>query len=548
MKVYEALAEAFIGEGVDTVFGLMGDGNMNWIATMATRGVSVYHARHENAAAAMADGYARTTGRVGVCSVTSGPGLTQIGTTLVTSVLGRTPMVVFTGDTPMNNAFNIQDSDQQSYALAVGALYREIRSTARIPEQVQEAFYLARFRRLPVVLSIPWDLQDEQYPWEFEYRPSSQLLPTKQRPAPDPEVVARIVQILEGAERPVIVAGAGAVASGARAEIEELGDRIGALMATALRGKGFFDGHEFNLGVAGAFSSAVSRELMVNADVVIGVGARMGHFTTEGGYLFPNATIIQIDLEPQGYVDGMRVADLYLQADAAAGVAAITDALGERKVTGYRTEEVRERVASDPGDTAEFEVEPGTIDPRVAIREINEATPPESLLVIGAGHFWNFAVFESHGRPPQNYMLTYDFGVIGQGLPSALGAAVGRPDRPVVLIEGDGSIMMNVQVLETQARHGIPALTFIMNDGAYGAEVHKLRFRGLPPDESIHGLVDLAAVASAFGVEGHRVTDKGQIGPIVASFHENPRPTLVDVRMSPSILSYQYRRLYLGQE
>jgi acetolactate synthase I/II/III large subunit len=551
MKVYETLAEAFVAEGTDTVFGLMGDGNMFWMGAIAERSpVRVIHARHENMAVAMADGYSRLSGRVGVCSVTCGPGMTQIATSLTAAVRHASPIVVFAGDTPLGAAFHLQEFEQRPYVESTGARFIGVTSTDRLAEDVQQAFALARNCRLPVVLSVPYDLQDRESDWTLEYQRSDAIVVNPQRLGADPSVLAEAAELIAGARKPIILAGRGAVAAGARDAAVRLGEQTGALLATSLRAKDWFDGQTFNAGICGAFATDAARELFVDADLVIGIGARLGYYTTEAGYLFPEAKIIQIDIEPHPYLDGQRTADTFLHADARSGVEALTaelaGRLGGAARIGYRTPENADRLARIDVDGAEYELEPHTVDPRTAVAEFDEAVPKHWTTVIGAGHYWNFTVPILRGREPQTYVYTYDFGVIGQGLPNAIGASIAGP-QPVALIEGDGSLLMNIQELETIARHDIPLLIVAMNDGAYGAEVHKMRSKSVSGEEAVFGRPDLAAVARSFGVRGHTVTAPGQLRDAVETHLADPIPTLIDVHMSANVLSRQYRRLFFGK-
>jgi acetolactate synthase-1/2/3 large subunit len=547
MKGYEAAARAFVAEGVTSVFGLMGDGNMYWVAAMAADpAVSVIHARHENAAVAMADGWARATGDVGVASVTCGPGLTQIGTSLAASVQHRTPLVIFTGDTPSTASFHLQAFGQRGFVESTGAVFVASRSVDGILDDIQRAFLRARRDQIPVVLSVPYDLQDKSFEWGADYVPSRELMARPAVTMPAPEAIEQLAEELAGAERPVVLAGRGAVAAGAHDELVALADRIGAVLVTSLRAKGYFDGDARNLGVAGAFSADQARELLVDSDYVVGFGARLGYFTTEGGYLFPDARIAQVDLAPAGLIDGQRVADLAITSDARLAAQALLGALDDRTDAGHGLSQDAIAASRTTFAPVPPEVAPGELDPNAVMDAINSAVPPEWRVVIGAGHFWNFAVDRLTGRPPGSYLYTYDFGVIGQGLPTAMGVAVAEPDRRVVLVEGDGSMVMNIQELESLVRHQIPLLALCINDGAYGAEVHKMRSVGVSGDDAVFGRPDLASVAQAFGARAATVTDIDQLTKVIGEFAANPAPTVVDVHVSADVISRQYRRLFFG--
>jgi acetolactate synthase-1/2/3 large subunit len=207
-QVSDILAQAFAAEEVDTLFTLMGDANMYWSASMAdNHKVRLIHARHEHCCVAMADAYARATGKVGVGSVTCGPGYTQIMTALAMAARGNAPVVVFAGDAPIGASWYIQSIDQAPLALATGAHFVPIRTIDRALDCVREAFYVARAERKPVVLSVPLDLQTEEFPYLPDYTPSTELMPRAQVLRPDPAVVDEIVAMVAEAERPIVLGG-----------------------------------------------------------------------------------------------------------------------------------------------------------------------------------------------------------------------------------------------------------------------------------------------------------------------------------------------------
>src|SRR5687768_9657806 len=346
---YEVLSQAFVAEGVDNLFVLLGDANMYWGTIMAQKyNVQVVHARHEHCAVAMADGYARYTGKVGVASVTCGPGFTQIMTALATAARGSIPLVVFAGDSPTSAAWYVQQLELGPLATATGARYLAVKSVDRMLDTVREAFYTARQERCPVVLGVPMDLQKADFPWGAEYSPSTELMPTAQRPAPDPELVDKLAAMIAESRRPIIIAGRGVVRSGAAAALEALAERCGALLATSLFAKGLFDHHRYGIGVSGAYASPLAREEFAAADLVIGVGAGMGHYTTEAGYLFPTAKSVQIDLNPRGLYQGIRIADMHIMADAKATAEATLAKLEERGHSsfGARTPMLANQIAA----------------------------------------------------------------------------------------------------------------------------------------------------------------------------------------------------------
>ncbi len=550
-KVSDVLAQAFAAEGCDTLFTLMGDANMYWSEAMSRLpGMNVIHARHEHCAVAMADGYARATGKVGVASTTCGPGFTQIMTALSIAARANVPLVVFAGDAPVAAPFYIQQIDMAPLAQATGAAYIPVRTIDRALDNVREAFHQAALERRPVVLSVPMDMQKQAWPHFLDYAPSSEWMPTPQSPQPDPALVEKLVDMIAEAERPMIIAGRGAKLAGARAAIEALGEAAGALMATSLQAKGLFTGNPFALDIAGAYSSDFARERFAEADLIIGIGVGLGAYTTESGYLYPAAKTVQIDIAPRGLWQGLRVADMHIRADARAGAAAVAAGLRERGIAPrktFRGAELAAQIAADVPDRKEFAIAPGLVDPRKAMMELDAIVPKDWDLVIGGGHYFGIAMTHLRGRSAEKYHVVSDFGAIGNGLPAAIGVAAARGDGKVLLIEGDGSLLMHIQELETIRRQGVRLLMAIINDGGYGAEIHKFRAGGLDPKTVIHGRGDLAAVATGFGVRGTTVNAMGRMEGLFREHQAANSAGLWDVHTDDTVVSRPYRRVHYGE-
>lgn len=545
LPIYEMLAQAFASEGVDTLFNLMGDGNMHWATAMSKiDGMQVFHARHEHCACGMAMGYYSATGKTGVASVTCGPGVTQITTALSTAVRARIPLVVFAGESPINAKWYNQAIDQAPLVNATGAHYVRAHSAKLMHEYVREAFYVARYERRPTVLGVPYDLQKQTYAGGADYNPSELYIPQPGRTLPSHETVAVLVDMIANAKRPIVIAGRGAVASGAQAAIEALAEASGALLATTLPARGMFDDSPFSVGVAGGFSSDGARELFASSDLVIAIGASLTYYTVDGGALFPNATVVQIDERPLGLRDGMQAADLFIKADAKAGADAVTHELHRRgiKNEGYRSPKVAERIASTPIDPAEFPIAPGTFDPRHVIAELDRVIPKDWDLVSGSGHQ---AYFQTHmrGRRPENFHVFREFGAIGNSLSIAMGVAATKKNGKVLLIEGDGSLIMHIQELETMRRHGIKLLMCVLNDGAYGAEIHKLRQDGLDDSGAIFGRADFASIANGFGLRGSNVSDPGQFAALLRDYDAHDAAEIWNVPISDQVTSPTMRRI-----
>jgi len=552
LRAYEVLAEAFAAEGVDVHFSLLGDANMYWATALTTRhGVRSVHARHEHSAVMMAIGYARAWGKVGVASVTCGPGFTQIATALTVAARGNVPLVVFVGETPLQAAYATQHFDQPPLAAATGARYIQVHHIDRLLDGVREAFHCARLESRPVVLGVPADLQKQKFPHMVDYMTSLEYMPTPQRLSPNADLIKRAADMLAAAERPIVLAGRGAVRSGAGAALRALAERSGALLATSLFGKGLFDEDPFSIGISGTFAGPVSREQFAESDLVIGVGASLSHFTAEAGYMYPGAQVIQMDTHPRGLWQGLRVADLYIQADALLAAQALDGELASRShsSSGARTPELRQAIAEEARlpDPKPFDVQPGLLDPRAALLEIDRVVPKDWNIVVGTGHVFTFVVTHLRDRAPERWTVMSDFGVIGSALPAAIGVAAGRADGKTLLLDGDGSFLMHASELETIRRQGIGMVIGILNDGAYGTEVHRFRAEGLPEDEVVHGRGDLAAVARGFGLGGVKVTKTGEFDRLLREHESSGSATLWDLHIDDKIPSAQYRRIHYAE-
>lgn len=540
MKAYELIADALAQEGADVVFALLGDGNMLALAALVERhGARLVNVRHENAAVAMADGWARTSGRVGVCSVTCGPGLTQVATALTAAVRNRTSLVLFAGDVPAGMAWNPQRIDQGHVTAVTGARFIGVGTTSLLGPSIAEAFTVAARDRVPVVVSVPYDLQENEVESALAPRP----VPPPPRPAvaPSDSEVSAAAELLAGAERPILLAGHGAVAARARDAMLALAERTGALLGTTLLVRDWFRGEPFDIGLVGGLSSRTTRELIAESDVVLAVGAALGYFATDNGALLRGKSVIQVDLEPPGISEGVRAATSFVRGDAALAVAAIDAALAGHTATGFRTDETAARLADPLPEYPEVTPEPGTVDPAGVMAALDAALPPEPLLVYGVGHFWSFAVMHLHRPDPAGHLHAYGFGAVGHGLPTAIGAAI-TANRPVVLVEGDGSLLMHVGELSTVAKENLNLLVLVMNDGGFGSEIHKLNFKGADGELARFGRDNFAAIARGFGIGGHTLADPAEIPSLVAAHLDRGGPTLIDVPMAKAAISAPTRR------
>jgi acetolactate synthase I/II/III large subunit len=550
MKVYDVVANAFVKEEATTIFGLLGDGQLTWWASMARHPeVRLIDAREEGSGLAMAEGYARASGKVGVCSVTHGPGLARLSLSLIAAARSRTPIVVHTATTKFNDERETQYLNQDRFVTAAECGYIEVMKPDFAEEAVRQAFYRARIESRPIVLSIPMDIVGKECDSDGEdYLPSAALFGGQQKIRPAHDRVQEAVRIISESKRPVIVLGRGAKDPQALEAADRLGKRIGALIATTLYAKGTLNDSEWYTGISGLFATRAAMELFQEADCVIGIGAAMNVRTLGGGYAYPNARYVHIDVKPHILLGTERSADCYVQGDATEAVQEIDGLLAKRDFSqdGFRTAATRNALRGSFRDPGEFEIEPGTVDIREVLEVLDKKLPSSVGLVTGSAHNFSFPVW--HMQKPRAFQVSVtSFTGVGQVIGNAIGAAVASKD-PVAAVDGDGSALQNIQELDTAARLGVKLLYFIVNDEAYGAEYHKLRAKGLDGNLSAVPTPDLAAVARALGCRGGQARTLDEVGSGIDEFMAGEGPMVLDVRISRNVISIPYRRLHFGQD
>jgi acetolactate synthase-1/2/3 large subunit len=539
VKVAEAIARAAALEADGApIFALIGDANLRLVGALdRDAGARLCFARDEGAAVAMADGYAQAVHGLGLASVTSGPGLTHAATSLLAASRMRTPLVVLAGDTPMQRPIGLQammDFDQRRFAEACEAEVQDLRRPGSLADDLASAFHRARTRRSPVLVNVPLDLQTEEVAAGWRYELSHRGAAERRPLEPGAEALRRAREIVAASERPLVLAGRGALWSGARPALERLGEGIGALLGTTLLAKGLFAGSPWNLGVVGGFSSPAALELIREADTVLAFGAELGHFTSQAGSLFAGRAVVRIDTAAESGALPERGA-LAVQADARLTAAALAAGLAETPPrTGFRTTATAERLAAPLlGDAPMPE---DGIDPRRLMLALGTALPERARVVVGGGHFWSFPCL--YLDPPRQgaFLCPLGAAAVGQALPFAIGAALVASDRPVVAIEGDGSFLMNIQELDTAARHRLPLALVIMNDAALTAEAIKLRVEGYDPGLACYPSPDFAAIARGFGWTAATIHDAAALGDLVRGHAWREGPLLIDARISREIV------------
>lgn len=538
MNVAEAVGTYLAGLGVRHVFGLIGSGNFHVSNALTAAGARFVAARHEAGAVTMADAYARVTGEVGVCSVHQGPGLTNTMTGLAEAAKSRTPLLVLAADTASAAIHSNFRIDQANLVASVGAIPERLHTPQSALADTARAWRRARLESRPVVLMMPLDVQAAAAPAAPPVLPAVHPAPVR----PGLAAVEAVVDRLEQARRPLILAGRGAVRAAAGPDLERLGDRIGALLATSAVAHGLFAGNPWCLGIAGGFSSAAAAELMAQADLVLAFGVALNMWTTRHGRLFnPDAVIIQIDHEADAIGRHYRV-DLGVVGDAGETARAILEVLDRRgtRTEGWRTPQMAAAVRAaswheEPYDDASGD---GRIDPRTLTLALDRILPAERVVAIDSGHFMGYPAMYLRVPDAQGFVFTQGFQAVGLGLATAIGAAVALPERLTVAALGDGGALMGCADLETVTRLGLRMLIVVYNDAAYGAEVHHFGPQGHPLDLVRFPDFDFAALGRAVGMEAVTVRRVEDLEPVRRWCEAGARGAmLVDAKVVPTVVA-----------
>ena len=541
MLGHDAVAQALVDHGVDTVIAVLGDGNL-FIGENLQRqhGTNLIGATHEANAVCMAEGWAKASGKLGVASVTHGPGLTNTITALVEGVKNETPMLVVAGDTPVENEQHLQNLDQHALVTASGAGFQPVRNAETIAEDVSTAIRRAHSERRPIVLNVPLNIEWD----EVEYVSRPPLNPSPVRLAPDPDQLDTALGIIASSTRPLILAGRGAVKSGAKDALLRLGETLGAPLATSLLGTGYFEGEPFNLGIHGTLSHEVAGETLAIADCVIAFGASLNFFTTDYQTLLAGKRVVHVDIDAR-HIDRHVTVDAGVVGDAAVVASAMNDLLNEaeHKASSFRTNELKSRLeAFDPAQAFEDKSYQGAVDPRTLTRRLEAGLPKERQVVVDAGRFMLDALTISVPKP-ENLVTSHGFGAIGLGMSTAIGAAVARPTLPTIVCIGDGGYMMGgLTELSTAVHLGLDLIVIVYNDGSYGAEHIQLVSKGMDPTASLHEWPDFCAVAESMGCQTMRIESLDDIDAAIDVVKNRTpgRPVLIEARTDPDVVSTIY--------
>jgi len=518
----QALVASLIANGIDTLFALPGvqlDGAFDALYQEQDR-IRVIHPRHEQAAAYMADGYARTTGKVGACMVVPGPGLLNATAALSTAYACNSPVLCVTGQIQSDliefgRGLLHEIPNQLGMIRSVTKHAERATKPPEIPGLVQRAFSeIRKGRQRPVEIEIPPDTLFASA--DVELLPAAEL---PDRFAGDPEALERAAGLLARARRPLIWSGGGVLGAEAWEELRQLATLLQAPVVMTANGKGALSARDpLAQNIVGGI------ELLPEADVILAVGTRFVDPATAKWGLEPGRTVIQMD------IDGAEIGRNYpvtvgIEADAKAGLAALVDLVGP--ISGERASRSSELEALKQGVAARARAVGPQAEYALAIRE---ALPDEAIFVsemTQVGYWTNFAfpVYE-----PRTYITPGYQGTLGYGFPTALGAKVAHPDRPVVSVNGDGGFGFCLNELSTMARHNIAAIAIVFSDDAFGnvRRIQQEQFGGRTIASDLLN-PDFLKLAQAFGVAGRRAESPDALRTAVEESVRADEPTLIAV-------------------
>lgn len=535
MNGAQMMVKALEDEGVSTLFGIPGGTVIHLYDALYDSKLNHILMRHEQAAAHAADGYARAGGRPGVCIATSGPGATNLLTGIATANLDSVPLIAITGQVAQSvigtDAF--QEADMIGASLPLVKHSFQLHSVDAIQSTVHKAFYIASSGRPgPVLIDFPADVQkavgDYQYSTQLDfmgYHPENNYNAAR---------LDEAVSLIEHAERPVIFAGGGVVCSGASELLTEFALKYEIPVTTTLLGKGAFpESHPsgLSLGMAGMHGHPVANRALMAADVVIAIGSRFSDRTTGNRQRFAaDAKIIHIDLDP-AEIDKTVESDVWLIGDAGRVLEAIMGAM-RKKIADHsewnRTlAEIRRK---EPMPHSAYE---GEIAPWQALEALCEITDHKAIITTEVGQNQMWAAQHCKVEAPRRFLSSGGLGTMGFGFPAAIGAAYACPGQTVCCVAGDGSLMMNIQELDTCARYNIPVKIMLLNNACLGnVRQWQYLFYNCRYSNTIYTRnPDFVALSESMGVPAFSVSSPAELRPAIEKMLAEPGPALLDVRI-----------------
>ena len=533
MRGGEAIIESLKNMGVKTIFGYPGGQTIPFYDMLYDSDMDHILVRHEQCAAHAADGYARASGRVGVCVATSGPGATNLVTGIATAYMDSSPIVAITGQVPThligNDAF--QEADIIGITMPITKHSYQPKNPDLIPSMVKSSFEIAKTGRPgPVLIDVPKEVQEGELT-NFD----DSLIDT---PGYNPTIKGNIRQIkkardlIRQAKKPLILAGAGVIISNACCELNKLAKTINAPVMTSLLGKGAFDEtDDLALGMLGMHGRKVSNDSINESDLLIAIGIRFSDRTTGRLDSFaPDTKIIHIDIDPAEIGKNVDI-DLPIVGDARNILSSLNKVLDGYKASddvNKWTEMIKQR-KQDLLPRVTYDDVP--LKPQTVIKEISEVLTPESILTTDVGQNQMWAAHFYDTQKPRKFISSGGLGTMGFGFPSAIGAKVACPDDPVVSINGDGGFLMVCQELATVHEYDIPVIAVVLENRTLGMvyQWQSLLYNERHSQTLLGNSPDFVKLAESFGVNAVRITKPGETKEALASAIKDNEPILLNV-------------------
>ncbi|MFH1876889.1 MAG: biosynthetic-type acetolactate synthase large subunit [Candidatus Omnitrophota bacterium] len=532
MKGAKILVESLRKENVEVIFGYPGGQVLPLFDALYDAPVRFILTRHEQAAAHAADGYARATGKVGVCIATSGPGATNLVTGIATAYMDSIPMVAITGQVKTtligNDAF--QEADVTGITRPITKHNFLVKDIKELAKTIKEAFYIASTGRPgPVLVDVPVDLQQQEtdFIWPEEvnirsYKPTS---------FGHPGQIKRAAKLIMQAKRPVIYGGGGVIAAGAHHELKELAERLRAPVTLTLMGLGGFNGeHPLFLGMLGMHGTAYANHAVMEADLIIAVGARFDDRVTGRLDTFaPGAKVIHIDIDPSSISKNIPV-HIPIVGDAKNVLGQLLEEIKKISDTSAWLKTIDAWRKKHPLQYKENK----RIKPQFVLEELYRLTKGEAIITTEVGQHQMWAAQWYKYIYPRSFISSGGLGPMGFGFPAAIGAKMGYPDKLVIDIAGDGSIQMNIQELATCVCNKINVKVIILNNGYLGMvrQWQELFFNRRYSYTNITA-PDFTKLAESYGAVGIRVTKKTEVRKALKRAIATDTVVFVDIRIEP---------------
>jgi len=521
--------ESLVREGVETVFGISGGAVIHLYHALPDYSLHHVLMRHEQAAAHAADGYARATGKVGVCIATSGPGATNLVTGLATAYMDSSPVVAITGQvaSPFIGTDAFQEVDITGITQPITKHNYLVTDIRDLPTTIKEAFYIARTGRpAPVLIDIAKDVQAGKV--EYVYPDEVHLLGYHLPKDNFSPLVQQAARMINEARKPLIIAGHGVVLAGAEDELMELVEKTRMPVVTTLLGiSAIPETHPLCLGMAGMHGEACANMALSEADLIVSLGSRFDdRLTGPVSEFVPRAQVIHVDVDPVE-IDKNVPADLALVGDLKDVLPALIPLVGTGNWTAWLA--CIQEWRNESADRDILTQETDDLVPQYVVRQIWHATQGNAVMVsdVGQNQMWEAQYFSHHRR--RGLLSSGGLGTMGFALPAAIGAQMGRSDEQVWVVAGDGGFQMNIQELATVVQEQLPLKIAILNNGYLGMvrQWQQLFFEERYSGTPLLG-PDFAQVAKAYGINGLTVREKSEVVPAISQAMATDGPMLID--------------------